>query len=198
MFRRYRLWAYLLVLILLFSGCRGKSSGVKETDEITMGIDVARYQGTIDWEQVAGDGIDFVMIRVGYRANEDGTITEDSNARYNLQEAQKYGVKIGAYFFSTAISEEEAIEEANWVADILGPYSITYPVAYDCENFSETDSRQYGLSKRQRTDFAMAFLEAITNRGYEGMFYASRNDMTRNAKWDVSRIEKKYKIWAAQ
>ena len=198
MFRRYRLWAYLLVLILLFSGCRGKSSGVKETDEITMGIDVARYQGTIDWEQVAGDGIDFVMIRVGYRANEDGTITEDSNARYNLQEAQKYGVKIGAYFFSTAISEEEAIEEANWVADILGPYSITYPVAYDCENFSETDSRQYGLSKRQRTDFAMAFLEAITNRGYEGMFYASRNDMTRNAKWDVSRIEKKYKIWVAQ
>ena len=198
MFQRKRIMALVFAAALLLSGCGRKSSGVKETDETTMGIDVARYQGTIDWEQVAGDGVEFAMIRVGYRANADGVITEDSNARYNLQEAQKYGVKIGVYFFSTAVSEEEAIEEANWVADLIGPYSITYPVAYDCENFSEADSRQYGLSKRQRTDFAMAFLETIEQRGYEGMFYASRNDMTRNAKWEVSRIEKKYKIWVAQ
>lgn len=198
MFQRKRIMALVLAAVLLLSGCGKKGSGVKETDETTMGIDVARYQGTIDWEQVAGDGIEFAMIRVGYRANADGVITEDSNARYNLQEAQKYGVKMGVYFFSTAISEEEAIEEANWLADIIDHYSITYPVAYDCENFSEPDSRQYGLSKRQRTDFAMAFLETIQERGYEGMFYASRNDMTRNAKWDVSRIEKKYKIWVAQ
>ena len=198
MLQRYRLWTFFLVLVLLLTGCGKKNSGIKETDETTMGIDVARYQGTIDWEQVAGDGIDFAMIRVGYRANADGTITEDSNARYNLQQAQKYGVKIGVYFFSTAVSEEEAVEEANWVADLIAPYSITYPVAYDCENFTEPDSRQYGLSKRQRTDFAMTFLETVQGRGYQGMFYASRNDMTRNAKWDVSRIEKKFKIWVAQ
>lgn len=198
MFRRYRLLAWLLALTVLFAGCGKKGSGVKETDDITMGIDVARYQGTIDWEKVAEDGIDFAMIRIGYRANADGSIEEDSNARYNLQEAQKYGIQIGVYFFSTAISEEEAVEEAMWVVDLIEHYSITYPVAYDCENFSDTDSRQYGLSKRQRTDFAMAFLKTIEDQGYEGMFYASKNDMNHNSKWDVSRIEKKYKIWVAQ
>ena len=104
---------------------------VKETHETTHGIDVAKYQGTIDWEAAASSGIDFAMVRVGYRSKSDGTIVEDSNARYNLQEAQKYGIKLGVYFFSTAISEEEAVEEANWVADLIARYPITYPVAYD-------------------------------------------------------------------
>lgn len=191
-------WAVCMVLSLVLSGCASDESGVKETDETTMGIDVARYQGTIDWEAVSGDGIDFAMIRVGYRAMEDGAIIADSNARYNMQEAQKYGVKIGVYFFSTAVSEEEAIEEANWVADFISQYSITYPVAYDCEGYANADSRQYGLSKHQRTDFAMAFLQTMEERGYEAMFYASKNEMTLNANWEVSRIEKKYKIWVAQ
>ena len=106
-----------------------------ETKEVTNGIDVSRYQGTIDWEKVAGSGIDFAMIRVGYRTLSSGEIVADSNAKYNMQEAQKYGIKLGAYFFSTAISEEEAKEEANWVADYIGQYKITYPVAYNCENF---------------------------------------------------------------
>ena len=198
MFHRKRLAAFLLALALLLTGCGGDSGGVRETDETTLGIDVARYQGTIDWELVAADGIDFAMVRVGYRAMVDGEIVEDSNARYNLQEAQKYGVKLGAYFFSTAATEEEAIEEANWVADLIGPYSITYPVAFDCEGFSDPESRHYGLSKRQRTDIAMAFMQTIQERGYEAMFYASKNDMQHNAHWEVSRIEKKYKIWVAQ
>lgn len=194
--------AAFLALILLaggmLSGCQASSSGVKETDEITMGIDVAKYQGTIDWEAVAGDGIDFAMVRIGYRANADGQIVEDSNARYNLQEAQKYGIKLGAYFFSTAVSEEEAAEEANWVADILSQYPITYPVAYDCEGYTEPDSRQYGLSKRERTKIAFAFLETVEDRGYEAMFYASKNGLQYDAQWETSRIEKKYKIWVAQ
>lgn len=84
-----------------------------ETQEVTLGIDVARYQGTIDWKKVAESGVDFAMIRVGYRELVTGKIVADSNAKYNMQEATKYGIKIGAYFFSTAITREEAIEEAN-------------------------------------------------------------------------------------
>ena len=185
-----------LILCGLLSGCG--SNRVKEIDKITDGIDVARYQGTINWETVADQGIDFAMVRIGYRGMGDGVITEDSNARFNLQEASKYGIKLGAYFFSTAVTEEEAKEEANWVADIIDQYPITYPVAYDCERFNDTDSRQFGMDAKERTEVAMAFLKAIEKRGYEGMFYASKNDMTEDSQWQVSKIQKKYKIWVAQ
>ena len=171
---------------------------VKETEGQTFGIDVAKYQGTINWEEVAKAGVEFAMVRVGYRSQQDGEIKADTNARYNLQEATKYGIKLGAYFFSTAVSEEEAIEEADWVADFIASYPITYPVAYNCENFTEADSRQYRLSKRERTDNAIAFLKQIEKRGYEGMFYASKNEMEGDEKWQVSRIEGDYKIWVAQ
>lgn len=171
---------------------------VKETEEVTFGIDVAKYQGTIDWKQVASAGVDFAIVRLGYRAMVSGEITEDTNARYNLQEAGKQGLKLGAYFFSTAITKEEAIEEANWVADFLAPYQITYPVAYNCEGFGDPENRQYTLSKQERTDIALAFLKQIEKRGYEAMFYASKNEMTDDAKWEVSRIEPDYKIWVAQ
>ena len=160
---------------------------VKETETQTLGIDVAKYQGAVDWAEVAGAGVEFAMVRVGYRKQENGEITADTNARYNLQEAAKYGIKLGAYFFSTAISEEEAKAEADWVADFLAPYPITYPVAYNCENFEDPESRQYRLSKRERTDNALTFLQQIEKRGYEGMFYASKNEMENDAKWQVSR-----------
>ena len=174
------------------------SDKVKEIEGQTFGIDVAKYQGTIDWVQVAESGVEFAMVRVGYRSQDSGEITADTNARYNLQEAAKYGIKLGAYFFSTAISEEEAREEADWVADFIAPYPITYPVAYNCENFEDPESRQYRLSKRERTDCALAFLEQIEKQGYEGMFYASKNEMENDAKWQISRIEDDYKIWVAQ
>jgi len=195
-YRTNKLWLLLLLAaVLLLSGC---SKRAKETDEITMGIDVARYQGTIDWQRLSASSIDFAMVRLGYRSSEDGAIVEDSNARYNLQEAQKHDIMLGGYFFSTAISEDEAIEEANWAADLIDQYSITYPVAYDCEGYSEPDSRQAHLSKEERTDIALAFLKQIEKRGYEGMFYSSKNEMEDDARWLVSRIEKDYKIWVAQ
>lgn len=174
------------------------SDKVNETEELTLGVDVARYQGTIDWPQVAASGVDFAIVRLGYRSLVDGVITEDPNADYNLQQAGKAGLKLGAYFFSTAITVEEAIEEANWVADYLAPYAITYPVAYNCEGFGDPENRQYPLSKTERTDIALAFLKQIEKRGYEAMFYASKNEMTEDAKWEVSRIDPHYKIWVAQ
>ena len=184
-----------LAAVCLMGGC---SKRAKEIETTATGIDVARYQGTIDWNRLATSSVDFAMVRLGYRSSDDGRIVEDVNARYNLQEAQKNDIMLGAYFFSTAVNEKEAMEEANWAADILDQYSITYPVAYDCEGYQETDSRQYGLTKAERTEIALAFLNQIEKRGYEGMFYSSKNEMEESAKWDMEQIEKKYKIWVAQ
>ncbi len=174
------------------------SEAAAETDEITFGIDVARYQGTIDWAQVATSGVEFAMVRVGYRTDKSREIVADSNARYNMQEAQKNGIKLGAYFFSTAVNEEEAKTEADWTADYISQYQITYPVAFDCEGFERADSAQYGLSASQRTDIAIAFLNRIYERGYTPMFYSSMHEMTGDAKWETSRIEKNYRIWVSQ
>lgn len=174
------------------------SETAAETDRLSFGIDVARYQGTIDWAQVAASGVDFAIVRTGYRMDSTREIVADSNARYNMQEAQKNGIKLGVYFFSTAVSEAEAVEEANWVADYIAQYRITYPVAYDCEGFERADSAQYGLSKESRTDIAIAFLNRIYERGYTPMFYASMGELTGEAKWVTSRIENTYKIWVSQ
>ncbi len=174
------------------------SGSVAETAEVTMGIDVAKYQGTIDWSQVAASGIDFAMVRVGYRASASREICEDVNARYNMQEAQKNGIKVGAYFFSTAVSAEEAVAEADWVADYISQYQITYPVAFDCEGFDREGSVQYHLTNAQRTDIALAFLQQIYNRGYTPMFYAAAGELSNNAKWDTTRIESVCKIWVSQ
>lgn len=196
-----RLMALVLAAALTvscLSGCGKKRRVTKEKEEQTIGIDVARYQGTIDWGRVARSDIDFAMIRVGYRGKTDGIIKEDPNGRYNLQEATKAGVKIGAYFFSTAVSEEEAVEEANWMAGVLSGYPITYPVVYDCEGFRESTSRQYTMGKEKRTDAALAFLNTIEELGYEGMFYASKGELEQDNHWETSRIEEDYKIWVAQ
>lgn len=174
------------------------SGSVAQTDEITLGIDVARYQGTIDWAQVASSGIDFAMVRVGYRAGASREICADTNAAYNMQEAQKNGIKVGVYFFSTAVSAEEARAEADWVADFIARYQITYPVAYDCEGFDQPDSAQYHLTNAERTDIAIAFLQEIYNRGYTPMFYASMGELSGSAKWDTERIEGTYRIWVSQ
>lgn len=174
------------------------SENATETKKITMGIDVSKFQGTIDWTAVAESGIDFAIVRVGYRTPSSGQIMEDTNARYNMQEATANGLKIGAYFFSTAVSEAEAIEEAKWVADYISQYQITYPVAYNCENFENPDNRQYELTKTQRTDCAIAFLNEIYNQGYTPMFYASKNEMQDDLKWETSRIEKSFKVWVSQ
>lgn len=173
------------------------ASNVGENSQVTYGIDVSRFQGTIDWSQVAATGIDFAMIRVGYRDSSTGEIKADTNAKYNMQEAEKNGIKIGAYFFSTAITEDEAIAEADWVAQYISQYPITYPVGYNCEGFENASSRQYGLTKDDRSAIAMAFLGEIYKSGYTPIFYASMNELLGDAKWNTSVIEKSYKIWMA-
>lgn len=173
-------------------------TSVGENGNISIGIDVARYQGVIDWQQVAASGVQFAMIRVGYRTQNGGEILEDSTAKYNMQEAAKNGIKIGVYFFSTAVNDAEAVEEADWVADYISQYQITYPVAYNCEGFYNIDSRQFGLDKETRSNAAASFLNRISERGYTPMFYAAKNEMEGDRDWNVSAISGKYKIWVSQ
>ena len=169
-----------------------------EVSGLTMGIDVSKYQGTIDWGKVKESGVEFAMVRVGYRAKSTGEIFEDPTARYNMQEAQAAGIKIGAYFFSSAITPEEAREEAAFTRDIIAKYRITYPVAYNCEDFQSSDSRQYGLDKGTRTSLATAFLDEIAAAGYTPMFYAAKGELEANAQWNTDELAAKYKIWVAQ
>ena len=162
------------------------------------GIDVAKWQGVIDWEKVKKAGVEFAFIRVGYRTQKTGVICEDPYAEYNLQQAQLNGIKIGVYFFSSAVNKKEAKEEAAWVADFIAQYPITYPVVYNCEGFSDEENRQYGLDKEDRTGLAVSFLNAIKKKGYTPMFYAGKNELENNAEWNTKVLSSKYKIWVAQ
>lgn len=180
------------------AGANTNSGSQSAQLQTSNGIDVAKYQGKIDWQKVKASGIDFAMIRVGYRTQKTGEIFEDPYARYNLQEAQKAGIKLGAYFFSTAITEEEAKQEAVWVSQILAKYPITYPVAYNCEGFKDSENRQYGLSKEDRTALAVTFLDYIKEQGYDPMFYAAKNELTGSADWDTAQLSGKYPIWVSQ
>lgn len=167
------------------------------TNSIDMGIDVSVHQGKIDWKKVADSGIKFVMVRVGYRTIVDGTLTEDPNARYNMKNAAANGIGVGVYFYSTAITTDEARAEADFVANIIKDYTISYPVAYDCEGFRSDKSRQKGLSASDRTDIACAFCKAIADKGYTPLFYGSKNDLS-DGSWKTSTIDKYYKVWVAQ
>ncbi len=182
------------------SGAEVTVTGISddEVSGVTMGIDVSKYQGNINWGKVKASGVEFAIIRVGYRAKTTGEIFEDPTARYNMQEAQNAGIMIGAYFFSSAVTQEEARAEASFTKNIIAKYKITYPVAYNCEDFQSPDSRQYGLDSSTRTALACAYLDEIASGGYTPMFYASKGELEGNAQWDTTTLSSKYKIWVAQ
>ena len=122
----------------------------------SMGIDVSHHQGRIDWAQVKASGVEFAIIRVGYRGQTSGGIYEDAYFKTNMKGAIANGIKVGAYFYSTAINETEALEEAAWVVKKIAPYSITYPVVYDFEDFNS--KRCANVGGAEATKNANAFL----------------------------------------
>lgn len=161
------------------------------------GIDISKWQGKIDWNAVKADGIDFAMIRIGFRG-ENGVIYRDTCADYNIQQAEKVGIAVGVYFFSTAVNTEEARKEAEWTAAAIAGYAVSYPVVYDCEGFLNADSRMYGISSAQRTDNALAFLNAIKAAGYDGMLYSAVSELQASKHWETARIEKEFSVWVAR
>ena len=137
------------------------------------GIDVSYHQGEIDWEKVAADGIDFVMVRVGYRGYETGQLNKDSRVDEYISGAVEAGLDVGAYFYSQALTEEEAAEEARFVCEILAPYEISYPVAFDWEVTGDDSARSNDISPETLTKCAIAFCNEISAQGYTPMVYGN-------------------------
>jgi len=135
------------------------------------GIDVSRFQGKIDWEAVAADGVTFAFIRVGNRGYGSGTVLKDDTFVRNIKGANAAGVKAGVYFFSQAITEEEAIEEANFVLEQIAPYQIDCPIVCDMEMIAGDEGRADSLSPEQRTQLIKVFCDTIAAAGHKPMIY---------------------------
>lgn len=160
------------------------------------GIDVSKWQGEIDWKKVAGSGIEFVIIKVGGRGyGKAGTIYEDPYFQANIEGALANGIDVGIYFFSTAISEEEAVEEAKWTLNRIKGYNVTYPIVFDYEGYDNPDYRSYGQTRTNRSNYAIAFLDYVRSKGYLPMMYASQYYY--NTQWDTDRLSD-YNLWVAK
>ena len=179
------------------TGAEVKAEELQNKEGKANGIDVSKWQGKINWKSVKSAGIDFAVIRIGFRG-ENGIIYKDDCADYNIQQAEKAGVLVGVYFFSTATNTAEAEEEAEWTVSAIAGYPISYPVVYDCEGFKNSESRMYGISNTQRTDNALAFLKYVEQKGYEGMLYSAKSELENSAYWDTERIEAACKVWVAR
>lgn len=155
------------------------------------GIDVSKFNGNIDWSKVKNDGIDFAMIRVGYRGSTEGTLKLDANFEYNIKNAIKNGIDVGVYFFTQAVDEAEAKEEARFVLDAIEPYDIKYPVAYDVEEYQ---GRADEVSIEQQSANTLAFLQTVSNAGYDTMIYGNLNGLF--LMHDITKLEG-YKKWFA-
>ena len=140
------------------------------------GIDVSAYQGEIDWKQVADSGVEFAMIRCGYRGYGKGTINEDEQFHANMKGALDAGLDVGVYFFSQAINTWEAREEAAFVLDAIADYPVTYPVVFDWEPIAGVSSaRTNGLSAEAITDCAGIFCDLVEQAGYDPAIYFNQD-----------------------
>lgn len=166
-----------------------------ETDTVITGIDVSEHQGIIDWEQVKASGIDFAMIRIGYRTYGDGIITIDSNYSLNIEGATAAGLDVGVYFFSQAINTHEATEEADAVLDAILGYNITYPVVFDWEMIFDDHARTDEVGVETLADCCVTFCERVKSAGYTPMIY--QNSSTAIHKLDLPRV-KDYEFWLAE
>lgn len=168
------------------------SNGVLSTSSGSMGIDVSKWNGNIDWKAVKNAGVSYVIIRCGYRGSTTGALIQDPKFKANIKGAASVGLKVGIYFFTQAINEVEAVEEASMVLDLIRGYSISYPVFLDVE---ASGGRADSISKSARTEVCRAFCQTIQNGGYTAGIYA-------NSTWLSTHINTAsltgYKIWLAQ
>ncbi len=135
------------------------------------GIDVSEYQGNINWDSVASDGVEFAIIRTHYRGYGTGRLVEDTKASKNIKGAMDSGIKVGAYVFSQAINEAEAIEEADAAISTLSPYISGVPIVIDVERVAGKNPRMDELTPAERTDVILAFCRRVTEAGYKPMVY---------------------------
>ena len=164
----------------------------KSNDKINFGIDVSSWQKEIDWEKVKAAGVDFVIIRCGYRGAKTGVLVEDPYFYKNLTGAKEAGIDVGVYFFTQALNETEAVEEASMVLALVGDTELDYPIFIDTEN---TNGRADPLDKNTRTAVCDANCKTIERAGKKAGVYASRNWF--NTKLDDDRLESHVR-WVAE
>ena len=163
------------------------------------GIDVSRHNGTIDWNKVKESGVNFAMIRAGYRGyGQPGNLAVDSKFLTNMNGAISNGIEVGVYFFSQAVTVEEAIEEADMTIELIRENGfsdkITYPIVIDTEDVDNAEGRADGLSKSIRTMIVQIFCERIKQYGYKPMIYANKYWL--NNQLDMSKLSM-YDVWLA-
>lgn len=173
------------------------SDGSLVTGSGTMGIDVSKHNGNIDWNAVKNSGVSYVIIRCGYRGYTQGSLIVDPKFEQNIKGATSAGLKVGVYFFSQAVDEVEAVQEASFVLDAVKNYKISYPIFLDVEysGAAGNTGRADGLNKAARTAVCRAFCATIQSGGYTAGVYA-------NKSWLETMIDPgqlgSYKIWLAQ
>ena len=158
-----------------------------------VGIDVSAHQANIDWQQVANSGVKFAMIRCGFRGYGDsGTLVKDAYFDKNIQEALNNGILVGVYFYSTALNEQEALQEAELTYECIKNYNLKYPVSYDFEEFGV--HRTTNLSNDQMHKNAKVFLNYIKSKGYTVSLYGSASPL--KDTWKMGTMSD-YDVWVA-
>ena len=169
-----------------------QTSGVSKTG--VLGIDVSKWQKEIDWDKVKNEGVDYAIIRCGYRGSVTGSLVEDPYFEQNIKGARAAGIKVGVYFFTQAVNEVEAVEEASMVISLVRDYELQYPVFIDTEG-AGGNGRADSLNVEERTAVCEAFCTTVKNAGLEAGVYASRNWY--NNKLTANTLES-YAIWLAE
>lgn len=168
-------------------------SGTLSTGSGSLGIDVSKYQPSINWAAVKSSGVDYVIIRCGYRGSSTGALIEDPYFKSHIKGAKAAGLKVGVYFFTTALTEAEAVEEASMCAYLCNGYGLDFPIFMDCES-SPRDGYN-GMSASQRTAIIKAFCNTVKSAGYSAGVYANKTWLSSYMKaGELSG----YKIWLAQ
>lgn len=157
-----------------------------------MGIDVSKWNGTINWTAVKASGVNYVIIRCGYRGSSTGALIQDPKFKANIQGAAAAGIKVGVYFFSQAINEVEAVEEASMTLSLIKGHKLSYPVFLDVES---SGGRADKLDKNTRTAVINAYCKTIQNGGYKAGVYANKTWL--EGKMNAASLSG-YKIWLAQ
>ena len=158
----------------------------------TLGIDVSKWNGTINWTAVKNSGVSFAIIRCGYRGSSTGALVQDPKFAANIKGAQAAGIKVGVYFFTQAVNEVEAVEEASMALNLVNGYGLSMPIYIDTEG---SGGRADGISAATRTAVCKAFCATVQNGGKTAGVYASKS-------WFESKLSagslSGYKIWLAQ
>ena len=169
------------------------------TDHGKAGIDVSKKQGKIDWEKVRESGVEFAIIRAGYRESSTGMLVEDPFFKANMRGAALQGIPTGVYFTSYAVNEVEAVEEASAVLELIKDFRVKYPVFLDIEG-TRSNVRTQDLDSETRTFICEAFCETICNSGYRAGVYARKSSLQNNT--DTQKIDAQklgdYSIWLAE